>query len=141
MATVDEIFDQFKKLPDFDRYPLPEVAYEHFKIPKPVVSGSIMESLTYRAPPSVSLNTHGKIEIRGPAEGGVRPIEFAPSVPVEQTLLKDQTSDDTPRDLRSMPLIPPTKDSTTEIQHGSDPALQGLYDAYPYISSLLQRPQ
>lgn len=89
MTTLEELFEQFKKLPDWDKYPLPEVLYEHFNIKKPKPSTDIMSSLCYVPPPSESLNKNGKVEIRPPAEGGVRQIEELPALPVETKLIKD----------------------------------------------------
>lgn len=140
MESVVEVFDQFKQLPDWDRYPLPQVVYDTFKLPKPKPSVSLMESLTYTPPPSVPLNRNGKAEIRKPAEGGVREIKEFMSLPVEQTLipdesepqpeeysplrilqtivsdLKDQTSSDTQPDSAPEKLTPPTADNTTGTQ-------------------------
>ena len=139
MAAVQEIFEQFKKLPDWDRYPLPEVMYSTFHLPKPKPSLGLMESLAYQTPPHQSLNTHGKVEIRKPAEGGVREIKELMSLPVEQTLIPDEHQPEEPEPIRILQTIlrdetaacsqpdsaqttlnPPTADTTTEILPGWD---------------------
>jgi hypothetical protein len=141
MATLDEAFEQFKQLPDWDRFPMPEVFYNHFNLKKPQPAGSLMETLAYTPPPHQSLNKKGKVEIRGPAEGGVREITEFLTLTVEQTLLTDQSDDDTPQDLSSATLIPPTTDSTIETQPSLDPLSTDPSGAVPDTSSSLQRPQ
>ena len=49
--SVEELFNELKKLPDWDRYPYPEVFYKHFGVSKPKPA-SLMEALTYTPPPS-----------------------------------------------------------------------------------------
>lgn len=116
MSTLEEAFEQFKQLPDWDRFPMPEVFYEHFNVKKPKSAVSLMECLTYTPPPHQSLNKNGKVEIRPPAEGGVREIKEFLTLPVEQTLITDQTDDDTLTDLHQTTLNHPTEHNTTEIQ-------------------------
>jgi len=120
MATLEAAFEEFKQLPDWDRFPMPEVFYTHFNVKKPQPSVSLMESLTYTPPPHQSLNKNGKVEIRKPAEGGVREIKEFLALPVEQTLITDQTADDTTQDSHQMTSSLPTEDSTTEILPGWD---------------------
>ena len=93
MTTLEETFKQFQQLPDWNKYPMPEVFYEHFKVAKPKPTNSIVESLYYSPPPSVSLNKNGKIEIRPPAPGGLREIKEFQSLPVEVKLLDDETGE------------------------------------------------
>ena len=93
MTTLEEAFEQFKQLPDWQRYPMPDVFYEHFKVPKPKTGLSVMESLTYMPPPAVSLNKNGRVEIRGPAEGGVREVQQLPAPPVEVKRINDETGE------------------------------------------------
>lgn len=120
MATVEETFEQFKQLPDWDRFPLPEVFYEHFKVKKPQPPVSIMDSLAYTPPPYQSMNTNGKIEIRKPAEGGVREIKELQELPVEQTFIKDETETDNQQDSEQTTLNHPTEDNSSEILPGWD---------------------
>lgn len=119
MTTLEEAFEQFKQLPDWDRFPMPEVFYQHFNLKKPQPSVSLMESLAYQPPPHQSLNKDGKVEIRKPAEGGVREIKEYLTLPVEQTFLRDQTDDDTPQDSEQTTLNPPTEDATIDTQPAS----------------------
>lgn len=117
MATVEELFEQFKQLPDWNLYPLPESFYQKFNIKKPK-PGGLMESLTYQPPPHASLNKEGKIEIKPVAEGGVREIKEFLELPVEVKMITDestdQTADDTKTDSPAETLTPPTEDSKTE---------------------------
>ena len=118
--SLEELVEQFKQLPDHDKYPLPEVIYEKFNIKKPKPTLSLMESLTYQPPLSQPLNKNGKVEIRPPAEGGVREIKEFMTLPVEQTLITDETDDDTKPDSDQTTLNPPIEDNKTEILHGWD---------------------
>jgi hypothetical protein len=89
MATLEELFEQFKQLPDWQNYPMPEVFYEHFKVKKPRPA-EVQESLCYVTPPHHSLNKNGKIEERGPVEGGVREIKEFQQLPTEVKLLTEE---------------------------------------------------
>lgn len=89
--SMDELFQEIQKLPDWQRYAWPEVFYEHFKVEKPKArDSSVLECIMYQPPPHQSLNQDGKTEIRPPAEGGVRIIENYMSLPVETTLIQDE---------------------------------------------------
>lgn len=134
METVEATLKMFQQLPDWDKYPLPQVVYEKFNLPKPKPSVSLMESLAYTPPPHQSLNRDGKVEIRKPAEGGVREIPILPPIPVEQTLLKDESGDDSQKDSEQTTSNPPTANTTTETQPVSGLSCPGLSDAFPYIS-------
>lgn len=90
MATLEEAFELFKQLPDWDKYPMPEVFYQHFHVKKPKPSYEVAEAVVYTTPPYESLNKNGKVEIRLPAEGGVRQIEELPALPVEVKMLTDE---------------------------------------------------
>jgi hypothetical protein len=91
-ATLEDAFEQFKKLPDWDRYPMPEVFYEHFKVKK-LQPASINEVICYNPPPYESLNENGKVEIRGPVEGGVRTIENLAPLAVEVKKKNEETGE------------------------------------------------
>jgi hypothetical protein len=84
--TLDQLFSELKKLPDWDRFPYPEVFYTHFGVKKPQAA-SVVECSNYMPPPSASV---GKLEMRPPAEGGVRQIENLPPLPVEVKVVKDE---------------------------------------------------
>jgi len=88
MTTVEEAFEKFKQLPDWDRFPMPEVFYEHFKVKKPqpltsaeIVNWNPITDHLYSAP--------GPVEIREPAPGGVREIKDYQTLPVEVKRLTD----------------------------------------------------
>lgn len=129
---LDSLFREFQKIPDWDRFPMPEVFYQHFKVKKPQ-SLSVNESATYFAPPSLSLG-NGKTEIRGPLPGGVRTIPEGPPLPVEVKVLTDQTDDDTTTDSHQNLLTPPTEHNTTETQHALDLQSQDPSCAAAYTS-------
>lgn len=141
MATVEELFDQFKKLPDWDRYPLPEAYYTHFKIKKPQPASIGEICCGYNPPPYQSLNENGKVEIRGPAPGGLREIKDLMTLPVEVKVLTDETSSDKQLDSAPNSESHPIADNTIKIQPLSDLGSEGLSDAFPYISHALPYPQ
>ena len=85
--TLEELYEEFKKLPDHDRYPMPEVFYEHFKVKKPQPL-NVNECITYQPPPHELV---GKVETRGPVEGGIRKVETL-ELPVEVKMIEDDTS-------------------------------------------------
>jgi len=93
MATVEELLTEFQKLPDWQLYPLPEVMYQRFGIKKPQPGTSLSEMFLYRPPPSQSLNEGGKIEMRGPVEGGVREIKDLQTLPVEVKRTNEETGE------------------------------------------------
>ena len=93
MTTLEDAFKEFQQLPDWDRFPLPEVIYEKFQLKKPQPA-TVMECVTYTPPPHHSLNKNGKVEIRKPAEGGIREIKEFLTLPVEVEMLTDQTEND-----------------------------------------------
>lgn len=118
MATLEEAFEQFKQLPDWDRFPLPEVLYEKFQLKKPQPA-TVMECVTYAPPPHHSLNKNGKVEIRKPAEGGVREIKEFLTLPVEVKMIEEttnQTESDTEQDSAPLTSNPPKEHNTTETQ-------------------------
>ena len=118
-ADLDSIFQELKKLPDYDRYPYPEVFYEHFKLKKPQPA-AVAECVAYNTPPHQSLNKNGKVEIRKPAEGGVRPMPELLELPVEVTMVKDESENDMLQDSEQMTSNPPIEDSNSEILPGWD---------------------
>ena len=70
MATLEELFEEFKKLPDWERFPLPKCLYEKFNIPppKPITIDQYFRELTGF---ETILGGAGG-ETRPPAEGGLR---------------------------------------------------------------------
>jgi hypothetical protein len=92
--TDEQLYEQLKDLPDFDRFPLPKYWYEKFKIPPPKIL-SLMEAVklsekTYNAP---GFN-YQPMEVREPAPGGIREIladkpleiEVKPGVSIEDAI-------------------------------------------------------
>lgn len=124
-TTLDQLLQAFKRLPDWDRYPLPEVMYEKFGLKKPQPL-TINECATYTPPVSENLNKDGKVEIRPLAEGGVREIKEFMKLPTEVKMITDETADDTKPDSDQTTLSPPTEHNTTETQPESDRPSQDL---------------
>ena len=71
--TDEEIYNQLKDLPDFDRLPLPKYFYEKFNIPPPKIL-SLREALALATQTANMPGALVKTEVREPAPGGVRPI-------------------------------------------------------------------
>ena len=76
--SLEEAFEQFKKLPDWERFPMPEVFYTHFGVKKPKPA-EIGEYLNYTPPPA----KYERPQIRKPMPGGVREVPTLPDLPVE----------------------------------------------------------
>lgn len=162
MTTLEELFEEFQKLPDWQRYPLPDVLMKTFNL-KPLQPASLTEVVGYHPPPYASLNVNGKVEIREPVEGGVRQLEGLPAVPVEVKKVNEETGDleDFPPPritlspleamIQSMSSIaqsvsytqpdsgrtmsnPPTEHNMIRSLPGTDRSSQDLFDAFPYIS-------
>lgn len=92
MTTLEEVFEQFKQIPDWQLYPMPEVFYEKFNVkkPKPV---DFRETIHYTPPPYQSLNVNGKVEERPPLPGGVREIKDLQQLPVEVKKTNEETGE------------------------------------------------
>ena len=74
--TAEEMFNELKKCPDFDRFPLPKDWYEKFNIPPPKIL-TLREALKLHYETQLAyLNSPNppELEVRPPAEGGVRPL-------------------------------------------------------------------
>ena len=150
MASVEEVLKEFQQLPDWNRFPMPEVVYEKFGIKKPKPA-SMGEIIGYQPPPSESLNP--KIEERPPAPGGVREIKDFQSLPVKMTMLLEDGTEVPVEELKPAPkkefnmeiinrilndnqlnfdavkLTLPTEGTKTESQPESGLSSQGLSDA------------
>ena len=114
MTTVEEAFEQLKKLPDWERYPYPEVFYKHFDVkkPKPLTSSEIanfnpIQWMYFGAKPA---------ETRGPAPGGVREIKDYQTLPVEVKMITDQSGVDMTQYLTTNSSTLPTEDNMTKIR-------------------------
>jgi hypothetical protein len=108
--SLEELFEEYKKLPDWDRFPLPEVFYEHFKVKKPQPA-SLNECIMYSPPPYQSLNERGKVELRGVAEGGVRTIDNYFELPVEVKRTNEETGE-----LEEYPLVKPMTEEERNME-------------------------
>ena len=86
--SLEELFEEFKKLPDWNLYPMPEVFYKHFNVRKPQPAD--IEEIAHYNPPAHLPLGDGKVEIREPAPGGVRQIELPALLPVETLVIKDE---------------------------------------------------
>jgi hypothetical protein len=83
---LNRLYQEFKKLPDYERYPMPEVYYKHFneKKPKPAEIQEILDA------PSRSVYTaYESFEEREPLPGGVREIPELPPLEVQATIKTD----------------------------------------------------
>ena len=88
--SFEEVFEQYKKLPDWDRFPMPEVFYEKYNVKKPQPA-SIQESVSMN--PFMMAIAGGPIEKREPAPGGVREIKDYMTLPVEVKRLNEETGE------------------------------------------------
>ena len=85
-TELNRLYQEFKKLPDYQRYPMPEVYYSHFneKKPKPAEIQEILNA------PSNSVYTpYESFEERGPLPGGVREVPQLPPMDITATLKTD----------------------------------------------------
>ena len=105
MTSFEAAFEEFKKVPDWDRFPLPEFMYEKYGIKKPR-TGDVMDIVTYTAPPHQSLNKNGKVELLPLPEGGVREIELGPELPVEVQVVQDETPETNPTEVQEKKVLP-----------------------------------
>ena len=87
LKEVESCLEQFKKLPDWERWPMPETFYKTFNIPKPKPA-EINEYL-YSSFDNMFIPKENGVEERAPAEGGVRTIELPPPPPVETEVIPD----------------------------------------------------
>lgn len=88
--TVEEVFAEFKQLPDWNRFPMPDVFYTYFNVQKPKPA-DIMETLTYQPPPSDSQRS---VEKRPPAPGGVREVPTLEPLTINTEFIPDETDDE-----------------------------------------------
>ena len=89
-SELEQAFAEFKKVPDWNRFPLPEVVYKKFgvKKPEPADIGEITRNLN---PFGYGSHYTLPLELRGPVEGGVRNVPAGPDVPVETTVITDMS--------------------------------------------------
>ena len=119
--TIDEVFAEFQQLPDWNRFPMPEVFYTHFGVKKPKPA-EIGEYLNYTPPPA----KYEKPQIRLAMPGGVREVPTLEPLPVETTVDTETKSE--------WEVVPPE-----EYLKDQNPAVPGvetpLQKAYSTISN------
>lgn len=71
-AQAERFLTEWRKVPDWDRYPLPEIFYTKFGVPRPKVNSDLMPALTRQLNPP--LHEFLGEEVRDKAPGGVREI-------------------------------------------------------------------
>lgn len=95
-----ELLETLKRLPDFDRFPLPEHFYAKYNIPRPQILG-FMEALRLQSR-TENLPGDGKpVEVRIPAPGGVRPLIEVEPVKMETIKKEDEVAEHTESEGRS----------------------------------------
>ena len=109
--TLEETFAEFKQLPDWDRFPMPDVFYTYFNVKKPKPA-EIMETLTYQPPPSDSKRS---VEKRGPLPGGVREVPTLAPLKIETELIPDENDDEHQQETHE-PLVYSTKSNEPKSQ-------------------------
>ena len=79
--SLEEFLAEFRKLPDWQNYPLPEICYTKYGLPRPKPNLDLQDALWAQLspPPHEFLG----IENREKAPGGVREIQL-PEVPLLQ---------------------------------------------------------
>ena len=94
VKEAESYLEQFMKLPDWNRYPMPETFYKTFNIEKP-------KALEIGAYLRSNLDSFiqagfgsGQVELRGPAEGGVRQVELPPLMIADTEVIPDKKADD-----------------------------------------------
>ena len=97
-AEVENVLAQLKKIPGWERFPLPECVYKHFNIPKPKQYDGIRDWAQDTMEVMFEGSEGSAVEVRPPAPGGVREIGSLPipEVEVQVKYLDDsnQTSPD-----------------------------------------------
>ena len=88
-----KILAQLKKIPGWERFPLPEVVYKELGVPKPELYDGIFDYLKDAAK-TIFAGGEGsaEVETRGPAEGGVRVVPEAPKVEIQ--MLEQKSGDE-----------------------------------------------
>ena len=127
-SEFDKAFNEFKKVPDWDRFPMPEIIYKKYGIrkPEPADIGELTRNSNlfgygqhYTAP----------IELRGPVEGGVRDVPMGPDVPVETKVITDETENGKQQDSAVNSDALPKEDSKTNTPPSLGHWSEGLSNA------------
>ena len=85
-TDLNRLYEQFKKLPDYGRYPMPDVYYKHFNETKPKPA-ELQETLD--APNKSVLMQYKSFEDRGPLPGGVREVPELPPLELKTEIKTD----------------------------------------------------
>lgn len=85
-TDLNRLYEQFKKLPDYQRYPMPDVYYKHFNETKPKPA-ELQETLD--APNKSVLMQYESFEDRGPLPGGVREVPELPPLELKTEIKTD----------------------------------------------------
>ena len=113
---VEKFLAEFRKLPDWEHYPLPEICYTKYGVPRPKVNNDLQTALMAQLtpPPSQFLG----METREKAPGGVREIQLPelPEVIIEP--VKEKTDDEHPPE--TQPPSAGAKESTETKSQGSE---------------------
>ena len=85
-TELNRLYQEFKKLPDYQRYPMPEVYYSHFneKKPKPAEIQETLDGIN-----SSVYTAYESFDERGPLPGGVREVAQLPPMDITATLKTD----------------------------------------------------
>lgn len=89
-----QLLDELMKLPDFDRFPLPEHFYAKYNIPKPKIL-TLMEALKLQSRTDCAPGDGKPLEIRKPAPGGVRPLIQIEPIKMEVIKKENETTEHT----------------------------------------------
>lgn len=86
-SEIEKIIEKFKKVPDWDRFPVPDVLIEKYGLPKARPSDDLMAALSTAEQPQKCIYLPS--ETRPPAEGGVREVKPLEDVPIEVKPLEE----------------------------------------------------
>ena len=89
--TLEQVFEEYKKLPDWNRWPLPEVFYKTFDVKKPQPQ-TVQEITSFNSMNYIYFGEKAA-ETRGPAEGGVREIGQLDPLPVSVKRINEETGE------------------------------------------------
>lgn len=139
-SELEQALSEFKKLPDWNRFPLPEIIYKKFGIkkPEPADIGEITKNLN---PFGYGGHYTQPLELRGPVEGGVRVVPMGPEVPVETKIITDETENDKQQDSAVNSDARPREDSRIETLPLSGHWSEGPSNAAADISAAAPCPQ
>jgi hypothetical protein len=122
--TIDDVFAEFQQLPDWNRFPMPEVFYTHFGVKKPKPA-EIGEYLNYTPPPA----KYEKPQLRLAMPGGVREVPTLEPLPVETIV-------DTESKPEEWEVVKPEEYATIKDENPAVPGVETpLQRAYSIVSN------